>query len=110
MPQASLDPPKCLNPTLAAQARPELERIVQELRQCLDRCADLHDSFRQKFTAIFEEPSGCPDGVIDPALLNVYFFNNANLAGQALSHLRYAVDLADLACGLLPGAPEAGRS
>lgn len=92
-----------LNPSLAADARPGLEKTVKELQQCLNRVEELQDSFREDFLKIFDDSGQAALDPAGPALSNMYFFARANLGGNAVSHLRYAADLADLACGLLPG-------
>lgn len=98
-----------LNPTLAAEAHPGLEKIAQELQQCLDQLETLQNSFRENFLKLFSQADPTPDKAREagPALANVFFFHQANLGGNAVSHLRYAADLANLACGLLADAKSA---
>ena len=91
----------------ALENQAELERTVRELQQCLTRFETLHKSFRRRFLKLFVPENHCAaetsdalDPQVEAALSNIFFFHQANLAGQSLTHLRYAVDLADLACGL----------
>lgn len=87
----------------AARSLPELERIAEELLRTIDHCEALSKSFRKNFLKIFQGP----EIAVDPgnkkwaALRSVHFHVHANLANPALAQLRYAADLADLACGLL---------
>ena len=95
--------PLTLNSSQAAAARPGLEKTVRELQQCLDRLETLQDSFRENFIKLFSQADSPANGdrPAGPALSNAFFFAQANLGGNAVSHLRYAADLAGLACGLL---------
>lgn len=87
----------------AALVLPELERTTAELLLILDRYEALDKSFRQKFLKIFKGPKIAvnSDDKKWALLQNTLVFTQANLAGQALSHLRYAADLAEMTCGVL---------
>lgn len=94
------------NADLAVSAQPNLERTVKELQSCLDRVESLQNDFRQNYLQIFHE-SGLPVSSghrIWPIMNDAHSFIQSNLAGNALSHLRYAADMADMACGLLTEA------
>jgi len=96
---------------LAAQTLPELEQTVKELQECLARLETLHEKFSRDFLKLFKtpEPQSYADHPAWPALRNVYFFVQANLAGNALSHLTYAADSAHLACGLVASLSSPGE-
>jgi len=88
---------------LAAQKLPELELTVKELQQCLKRFETLNKKFRRDFLKLFRA-SATPFYADNPArrvLRNAHFSVRANLFGNALSHLTYVVDSADLACGVI---------